>query len=201
MNAHRPFKIGTTESKTGFFWTNERLTAISSLPCWDIALSLMDGRSRTAAEIGAITGRTPGALHLPRDRLQEEQIIEHRIRPIEGKGRPSREYTINPNASEKPCSNGKTYEEVIHKATSAGLRLMMRNSARLAEENIRRFEEDIEPRTSARWIQFSNLLPQDIDWVEKQLMHIMDRLAQRRTNTKGQRYRVALMMVPDEFDE
>lgn len=161
----------------------------------------MDGRSRTAAEIGAITGRTPGALHLPLDRLQEEKIIEHRIRPIEGKGRPSREYIINPNASEKPCSTGKTYEEVIQKATSAGLRLMMRNSARLAEENIRRFEEDIEPRTSARWIQFSNLLPQDIEWVEEQLMHIMDRLAQRRTNTKGQRYRVALMMVPDEFDE
>ncbi|MFB0986230.1 MAG: hypothetical protein QMB94_08010 [Phycisphaerales bacterium] len=177
------------------------MKAISSLSCWDIVLALMDGRSRTAAEIGAITGRTPGALHLPLDRLQEAQKIEHRIRPIEGKGRPSREYIINPNASEKPCSNGKTYEEAIQKATSAGLRLMMRNSARLAEENTRRFEEDIEPRTSARWIQFSNLLPQDIEWVEKQLMHIMDRLAQGRTNAKGQRYRVALMMVPDEFDD
>jgi hypothetical protein len=29
----------------------------------------------------------------------------------------------------------------------------------------------------------------------------MDRLAQRRTNAKGQRYRVAIMMVPDEFDD
>ena len=187
--------------KAAPFWTNARLAAVASLPCWDIVLTLMDGQPRSASEVGVITGRTPGALHLPLERLHEAGIIEHRVRQIDGKGRPGREYILNPQAREKPCSNGRSYEDAIQKATSAGLRLIMRNSARLADENTKRFEEGRKPRTSARWLQFSNLLPDDIEWVEEQLMGIMDRLAQRRTNKKGQRYRVAMMLVPDEFDD
>lgn len=201
MTPSRPFDIGTEDSNKGLFWTDERLDAIASLPCWDIVLTLMDGQARSAAEIGAITGRTPGAIHLPLERLSEVGIIEYRIRQIDGKGRPGREYLLNAQAREKPCSNGRIYENAIQKATSAGLRLIMRNSARLADENSKRFEEGRTPRTSARWLQFSNLLPEDIEWVEEQLMAIMDRLAQRRTNQKGQRYRVALMLVPDEFGD
>ena len=201
MTPNRPFNIGSSSPKTGFFWTDDRLDAIASLPCWDIVLTLMDGQARTASEIGLVTGRTPGALHLPLEKLQQAEIIEYQVRQIDGKGRPGREYLLNPRAMEKPCSSGRVYEETVQKATTAGLRLIMRNSARLADENANRFEEGVKPRTSARWLQFSNLLPKDVEWVEKQLMGIMDRLAERRTEKKGQRYRVAMMLVPDEFDE
>ena len=201
MKPSRPFNIGSKSSETGVFWTDERLNAIASLPCWDIVLTLMDGLARTASEIGVITGRTPGALHLPLEKLHEAEIIEYRVRQIDGKGRPGREYLLKPQAMERPCSNGRVYEDAVQKATTAGLRLIMRNSARLADENATRFEEGVKPRTSARWLQFSNLLPQDVEWVEAQLMGIMDRLAERRTEKKGQRYRIAMMLVPDEFDK
>ena len=61
------------------FWTNDRLTVVASLPCWDIVLSLYDGHEKTAAELARLTGRTPGALHAPLLRLVKSGIIDSKI--------------------------------------------------------------------------------------------------------------------------
>ena len=181
------------------FWNTDRLKTISSLPCWDIVLTLLDGEARTTAEIAAITGRTPGALHAPLAKLQDNGIITAQQRIAPGKGRPGREFVIEPGALEKPCSTGREYEHVVHRATSAGLRLIMRNSLQLAEENSTAHTNGTAPRTSARWVQFGNLDEEDVAWIEDRLFEIMERLQACRTKTGGTRYRVAMMLVPDNF--
>jgi len=183
------------------FWTTKRLDVIASLPCWDVVLAQLDGKPRLAAEIARITGRTPGALFAPLKRLETAGIIHSESRQPDGKGRPGREYTIDPGAREKPCGSGREYERAVHKATSAGLRLIMRNSGLLAEENLKVHKAGNTPKRSARWIQFSNLDEEDLAWIEQKLQEIMQRFADQRTNTDGARYRGAFMLIPDDFEE
>lgn len=189
------------EPDQSLFWTPQRLDTLASLPCWDIVLTLLDEETRSTAEIALITGRSPGALHAPLQRLEKAGIISSHERTPEGKGRPAREFTIVPGAQEKPCGSGREYEKAVHKATAAGLRLVMRNSGLLAEENIKASKTGANTRTSSRWIQFSTLDKADLKWVEDRLDEIMQRLAQKRSNPQGERYRAAFMLIPDDFHE
>ena len=155
-----------SKTKSTGFWTPKRLEAIASLPCWDIVLTQLDSKTRSSTEIARITGRTPGALHAPLQRLERAGILHSQSRPAKGKGRPGRQFTINPGAQQKPCGSGSQYENAVHKATAAGLRLVMRNSKLLAEENTDAFRSGTHTRTSARWIQFSSLDKNDLKWID-----------------------------------
>ena len=58
-----------------------------------------------------------------------------------------------------------------------------------------------DPRTSARWVQFGNLDEEDVSWIHDRLHEIMERLQACRTKPTGTRYRVAMMLVPDNYEE
>ena len=183
------------------FWTNRRLLVIASLSCWDVVLSLTDRNSRTAAQIAQVTGRTPGALHAPLQRLTKAGIIHSTVRSHPTKGRPPRTYELDPGAFEKPCGSGSDYEHSVHRATSSGLRLILRNSEELALENARRSGQDEDPLRSERWVQFGNLNEEDLNEVSGHFDAILKLLSTRRSGGGGKRYRVALMMLPDDLED
>ena len=76
----------------------------------------------------------------------------------------------------------------------------MRNSELLAKENTRRHRRMEEALRCQRWIQFGNLDSKDLDEVSKHFDAILKLLAKRRSSSGGTRYRVALMMLPDDFE-
>jgi len=187
------------------FWTSKRLQIIASLTCWDILLSLQDQQIRTAAELADLIGRTPGALHTPLQTLVDAGIIQiseaNETGSDKTRGRPARRYAITPDALQPPCSQGSAYEHAVHKATAAGLRLVMRNSELLAHENIRRHRTKESALRCQRWIQFGHLNDEDIDAIDEHFAAILKLLSQRRSGGGGRRYRVALMMLPDNFTD
>ena len=189
------------QSSKSEFWTNKRLLVIASLPCWDVVLSLTDCNSKTAAEIAQVTGRTPGALHAPLQRLTKAGIILSSVRNDPTKGRPPRTYELDPGAFEKPCGSGSDYEHSVHRATSSGLRLILRNSEELAIENAKRAGKNDVTLRSERWVQFGNLNEEDLDEISGHFDAILKLLANRRSGGGGKRYRVALMMLPDDLKE
>ena len=77
----------------------------------------------------------------------------------------------------------------------------MRNSELLAKENIRRHRKDVNLLRCQRWIQFGNLNDEDIDAIDEHFAAILKLLSQRRSGSGGRRYRVALMMLPDDFHD
>lgn len=76
----------------------------------------------------------------------------------------------------------------------------MRNSELLAQENTKRHRKKEEALRCQRWIQFGNLNKKDLDEVSKHFDSILELLAKRRSGSGGTRYRVALMMLPDDFE-
>ena len=186
---------------TSPFWTNQRLEVVASLPCWDIVLSLLDGNRKTAAELATLTGRTPGALHAPLLRLEKAGIIASEVIDDASKGRPPRGYRLVEGAYEKPCGSGAAYEKSVHRATSSGLRLILRNSEDLAEENARLAKKGRAPIRSERWIHFGNLNDEDLDIVSGHFDAILKLLAGKRSGGGGKRYRIALMMLPDDLED
>jgi hypothetical protein len=183
------------------FWTNDRLTVVASLPCWDIVLSLYDGNEKTAAELARLTGRTPGALHAPLQRLLNSGVISSKVIDDGIKGRPPRSYQLVEGAYQKPCGSGAAYEESVHRATSSGLRLILRNSQELAEENARLAMNGEEPIPSERWVHYGNLNEKDLESVSNHFDAILKLLAKKRSGGGGKRYRVALMLLPDDLGE
>ena len=181
------------------FWTNERLNVVASLPCWDIVLSLYDGHAKTAAELARLTGRTPGALHAPLLRLVQTGILDSKLIDDQAKGRPPKSYQLVEGAFEKPCGSGAAYERAVHRATSSGLRLILRNSQELAEENARLDLSGKAPIPSERWVKYGNLNEEDLESVSSHFDAILKLLATRRSGGGGKRYRIALMMLPDDI--
>jgi hypothetical protein len=183
------------------FWNNVRLEVVASLPCWDIMLSLLDGNQKTASELAKLIGRTPGALHAPLLRLQKVGIISSEVIDIATKGRPPRSYKLAEGAYEKPCGSGAAYEDSVHRATSSGLRLILRNSENLAAENTLLATKGAPPIRSERWIHFGNLNEEDLDTVSSHFDAILQLLAKKRSGGGGKRYRIALMMLPDDLED
>ena len=76
----------------------------------------------------------------------------------------------------------------------------MRNSELLAQENAQRHRKKDDPLRCQRWIQFGNLNKRDLDEISEHFDAILKLLAKRRSGAGGTRYRVALMMLPDDFE-
>lgn len=128
-------------------------------------------------------------------------IIHSSVRNDPTKGRPPRTYELDPGAFEKPCGSGSDYEHSVHRATSSGLRLILRNSQDLANENTRRAKVNDVTLRSERWVQFGNLNDEDLNEVSGHFDAILKLLSTRRSGGGGKRYRIALMMLPDDLKE
>ncbi|MDG2031596.1 MAG: hypothetical protein P8J45_11390 [Phycisphaerales bacterium] len=140
-------------------------------------------------------------MHAPLQRLTKAGIIHSTVRNDPTKGRPPRTYELDPGAFEKPCGSGSDYEHSVHRATSSGLRLILRNSEELAIENARRSGQGEDPLRSERWVQFGNLNEEDLNEVSGHFDAILKLLSTRRSGDGGKRYRVALMMLPDDLED
>ena len=184
------------------FWNSRRIKIISSMPCRELVQALEDGQRRTAKELSLMTGRTPGALHSPLQRLCKDQILikGDQAQTRQGRGRPAQIFHLNPEASrELPKMEARESTPLDHTGNEAALRMLNRKVKKALSKNKALMKENKSPLASLCSIEYGFLTEGEVQRIEKKFLEIQTMLAKKRSNPNGKkkRFRVGMVLVQD----
>ena len=183
------------------FWNARRIRLISSMPCRDLLQALEDGEWRTAKELSAMTGRTPGALHSPLRRLWEEGILNKEPQPQQkpGRGRPSKVYRLDPGAARGLPREAEETTTLAPDGNEAALRMLNRTVRKVLTENRTLTRRNQPPLTNLCSIEYGFLTEREARSVERKFHEIRSMLGRKRLDRTGRkkRFRIGMVLVQD----
>ena len=187
----------TTKAKKSF-WNKRRLKTISSMPCRELLQAMEDGGKRTAKELALMTGRTPGALHSPLQKLCEAEIVlrESKKDADQRRGRPAQVFSLNPIAAQG-MSREDAADGLLPDASGkeAALRLLNRKVKSVATENKDRVNAKEQPLVNLCSIEYGFLNDREIERIEKKFLEIHALVSKKRSDSTGKKKRVRLGMI------
>ena len=160
-------------------------------------MALEDGNSRSAKDLSRITGRTPGALHAPLNRLCRDGLIRSSSEPRNEtrRGRPAQLFTIHPDASSGPDMLNANVLKLRLEADAAALRMLNRCAQTNARENLVRSRASEPTLINECSIEYGFLNQRELNQVERKMEEIRLILRRQRSSATDSRNRVRVGLV------
>ena len=183
------------------FWNKRRVKVISSMPCRELLQALEDGKRRTAKDLSRMTGRTPGALHSPLQRLCQEGIVskEPHEQIHQGRGRPAQVFYLKPKAAQGLPEATDQCTPTTQSGNEAALRMLNRKVKKASVENTTLIKEGRDPLLNLSSIEYGFLTEVEAQRIEKKFLEIKRMMTKKRLDSTGnkKRFRIGMVLVQE----